>query len=141
MGSSDAAWRAGYNPKTIPTEAETPKARKIAGSDTIVLQPAYMEITRVMLAPRMTPIACRNVITPALTKPTSMTVVTELDWISDVTAAPVPQAINRLSVTALIILRSRLPATACMPSDMFFMPSRKIHRPPTTQDAISTVCS
>ena len=48
-------------------------------------------------------------------------------------------AANRLSVTALIILRSRLPATACMPSDIYFMPSKKIPRPPMTWKRMSWI--
>ena len=41
-----------------------------------------------MLAPMITPIACRKVISPALTKPTVMTVVPEEVWISTVTTMP-----------------------------------------------------
>ncbi len=40
-------------------------------------------------------------------------------------------ATTRLSVARLIQRRNRLPATACMPSDMFFMPNKKMPKPPT----------
>ena len=89
-----------------------------------------------MLAPMMTPMAWRRAMKPLLTSPTTITVVTELDWTQQVTKVPTVQAISRLSVTALIILRKRSPATACMPSDMFFMPSRKMPSPPTTVNRI-----
>ena len=73
-----------------------------------------------------------NVMNPALMNPTTMTVVTELDWTRQVTRVPTPQALMRFSVTEAISLRSRSPAMACSPSDMFFMPSRKMPRPPIT---------
>ena len=69
---------------------------------------------------------------PLLTKPTTITVVMELDCTNIVTVVPTPTAISRLSVTLLIIRRSPSPAMACRPSDMFFMPSRKMPSPPIT---------
>ena len=69
-------------------------------------------------APRMTPIDCWRVISPTLTIDIAMTAVTELDCIRHVMAVPVAQAPIRLSVTVAIILLSRLPATACIPSDI-----------------------
>ncbi len=83
-----------------------------------------------MLAPMITPIACVSFMTPLLTNPTTMTVVIELDWTTQVTMTPTSSAKKRLPVTAPIIRRRLLPATACIPSDMFFMPSRKMPRPP-----------
>ena len=59
-----------------------------------------------------------------------MTVVMELDWTTQVTKMPTTTARKRLFVTAAIMRRKLLPATACIPSDMFFMPSKKIPNPP-----------
>lgn len=89
-----------------------------------------------MLAPIMTPTAWDSSITPLLTKPTTITVVTELDCTMQVTSTPTVVANKRLLVTAPINLRRLLPATACIPSDMFFIPSRKIPRPPTNSKII-----
>ena len=85
-----------------------------------------------MLAPKITPIACGNCISPALTRPTTITVVTDELWTSVVTAVPVAVAITRLVVTREIIRRSEFPATACIPSDICFMPSMKMPSPPST---------
>ena len=46
--------------------------------------------------------------------------------------APTPQATKRLSVTVLINFRSLSPAIACIPSDMFFIPSKNNPSPPMT---------
>jgi len=73
-----------------------------------------------------------TLIKPLFTNPTTITVVIELDCITPVTRMPTPHAIRRLLVTALIILRSRFPATACIPSDMYRMPKRNSPNPPIT---------
>ena len=64
----------------------------------------------------------------------TITEVTELDWMMQVTPVPVAQASRRLSVTEAIMRRSRAPATPCIPSDMFFMPNRNRANPPTTRE-------
>ncbi len=51
-----------------------------------------------ILAPIMTPTACVNVSNPALTNPTTITVVAELLWIIAVMAAPISTATNRFLV-------------------------------------------
>ncbi|OPZ96689.1 MAG: hypothetical protein BWY71_01857 [Planctomycetes bacterium ADurb.Bin412] len=94
-----------------------------------------------ILAPSITPMACVKVISSALTIPTTITVVTELDWMTEVMMAPIPQATSRLLVTALISLRILFPATACIPSDMFFMPSKNIPSPPITPKTIFKMIS
>ena len=86
----------------------------------------------------ITPIACERFMKPLFTKPTTMTVVTELDCTSIVTSNPVPTAISLFVVILLIRRRNPLPAIACRPSDMFFMPRRKIPSPPTTVSASDT---
>ena len=91
--------------------------------------------------PIITPIACLSVMTLALTIPTTITVVTELDWIIPVIAAPTPQATMRLSVTLLINFLSFSPAIACIPSDMYFIPRRNNPKPPTTWTIIFRISS
>ena len=91
-----------------------------------------------ILAPMMMPIACDNCITPLLTNPTTITVVIELDWTTQVTITPHAVAKMRLFVTAPIMRRMLLPAIACMPSDMFFMPSRNSPSPPTNSQISCT---
>src|SRR5690625_4816173 len=65
-----------------------------------------------------------------------ITVVTEDDCTSIVTIVPVPTARKRLSVTRRTIFGGDPPATVCIRSDMYFMPSMKIPTPPTTDIAI-----
>ena len=81
-------------------------------------------------APRMTPIACDSDIKPAVTKPTSMTVVTEEDWMIAVTKAPVSRPMIRLVVSLPKIAFMRLPATLFSASAICSMPKRKTARPP-----------
>ncbi len=71
-------------------------------------------------APRITPTACDSDISPAETKPTSITVVTEEDWITAVTSVPVISPITRL-----VVSRAR----------MVFMPS------PATDFSAAAICS
>ena len=92
-----------------------------------------------MLAPMITPMPCANSMTPLLTNPTTITVVTELDCTTVVTTTPTIVAAIRLFVTALIMCRRPAPATACIPSDMFFMPSRNSPSPPTIPQTRSTI--
>jgi hypothetical protein len=49
-------------------------------------------------APRITPMVCENGMRPAETKPISITVVAEEDWMIPVTAAPERSAVNRFRV-------------------------------------------
>jgi hypothetical protein len=48
---------------------------------------------------------------------------------------PTMMAKKRLPVTVLISRRRLLPATACIPSDMDFMPKRKMPSPPINSPA------
>ena len=75
-----------------------------------------------MLAPMITPTAWDRFNTPALTKPTTMTVVAPLDWMIAVINAPNATARNRLLVSIPRKLLILLPAVFCMPSAMIFMP-------------------
>ena len=51
-----------------------------------------------ILAPIITPIACDSLIIPEFTKPTTITVVADDDWITAVTKAPSMMALKGLEV-------------------------------------------
>ncbi len=82
--------------------------------------------------PRIRPIACTSVSSPALTKPTTITVLAPEDWITPVTTAPVATATKRLAENILKMERIRSPATRCRPSLISFIPKIKMARPPIT---------
>ena len=63
-----------------------------------------------IFAPKITPIACDRLISPAVTKPTTITVVTEEDWTTAVTPAPVNTPAIRLPVNFSRITFIRSPA-------------------------------
>ncbi len=75
-----------------------------------------------MLAPKIVPTACVNVIRPALTKPTSITVVVLLLCTSIVVTIPVKTAISGLVVRNSKILRKRAPAACCIPEAIKVIP-------------------
>ena len=67
------------------------------------------EVTVVpMFAPMMIPIACDSFMMPEFTKPTTMTVVAEDDWITAVTPAPSNTDLNGFEVR-LSKIRSNFP--------------------------------
>ena len=68
-----------------------------------------------MLAPMMIQTACRSVIMPELTKPTTMTVVAEEDWMTAVMPAPTATPRKRFAVNFSRICFMRLPAAASSP--------------------------
>ena len=75
-----------------------------------------------MFAPIITPMAWARVSSPALTKPTTITVVALEDWTSAVTPSPESIPLNGLEV---IVPRSFLilpPAAFCMPELIMFIP-------------------
>ena len=75
-----------------------------------------------MLAPMMTQTACCRVIMPELTKPTTITVVAEEDWITAVIPAPTATPIKRLVVSRSKIRFILLPAAASRPEPIICMP-------------------
>ena len=83
-----------------------------------------------ILAPRITPMAWDRDMRPAVTKPTSMTVVTDEDWITEVTKAPVSIPMTRLVVSLARMAFMRSPATFFKAVAICSMPNRKIARPP-----------
>jgi hypothetical protein len=76
-----------------------------------------------MSAPRMTPADWVSVMRPA-------TVVTEEDWITDVTSAPVITPVTRLRVSRARMDFMRSPATTFRESAIWPIPYRKRARPP-----------
>ena len=74
--------------------------------------------------------ACRRVISPELTKPTTITVVAEELWITAVTARPVSSPANLLVVIFSSRERSLLPARRSSACPITFMPNRNRLSPP-----------
>ena len=62
------------------------------------------------LEPMMTPTACFNVMMPELTKPTTMTVVADEDWITAVTPRPSRKPLNTLLLILARMVCSLPPA-------------------------------
>ena len=82
------------------------------------------------LAPMMTLMACRSVISPELTKPTTITVVADELWMMAVMPRPVRKPANTLLVILSSSVRSLLPARRSSAWPMTFMPNRNRHSPP-----------
>ena len=75
-----------------------------------------------MFAPMMTVIACARFISPAFTKPTTITVVAEELCTIAVTSAPSAIPMNLFCVSAARILFILEPAAFCKPCAIMFMP-------------------
>ena len=83
-----------------------------------------------IFAPMMIHTACRKVIIPEFTKPTTMTVVAEEDWITAVITAPTATPRNRFAVSLSRIRFILLPAAASRPELIICMPYRNRASPP-----------
>ncbi len=88
-----------------------------------------------IFAPIITPTACERLIMPALTNPTTITVVAELLWIIAVIPAPTNIAIRRFLVRKLINFFTLSPADFCSPSAIICIPYRKRPRPPINSNS------
>ena len=88
-----------------------------------------------MFAPMMTPIACRRVMSPEFTKPTTMTVVADELWMIEVITRPVRKPVRGLPVILLSVVRRRLPARRSSAWPITFMPKRNRHSPPIISSA------
>ena len=75
-----------------------------------------------MLAPMMIHTACCSVIIPELTKPTTITVVAEEDWMTAVMPAPTATPRMRLAVSRSRMRFMRLPAALSRPLLIICMP-------------------
>ena len=83
-----------------------------------------------MFAPIITPTACVRDISPALTKPTTMTVVAEEDCTTAVMVMPASMARKRLPVTMPSSFFSRVPAAFSSASPISCIPNRNSPSPP-----------
>jgi len=75
-----------------------------------------------MSDPKITPTVWGSSIMPELTKPTSMTVIAEEDWMAIVMIAPIVRPLNWLSVALLRSFSRRPPAVFFRESDKSFIP-------------------
>ncbi len=83
-----------------------------------------------ILAPIITQTAFSNLINPALTKPTVITVVADDDWITAVIIAPTPTPKKRLVVSFSKILFILFPAANSKPFDIIVIPYKNNAKPP-----------
>ena len=81
-------------------------------------------------APIITPTACRRLIIPEFTNPTTITVVAEEDCITAVTPAPSSTALKGLPVSRSRTRSKRPPENFASPSPSMFIPYRNRARPP-----------
>ena len=109
-------------PPKATTGASAPTSRAMSRPVTVVPT----------LAPIISHTAWLRVIIPALTKPTTMTVVAEEDWTAAVISAPTSTPMKRLAVSRSRMAFIRLPATASRPELIICMPWRNSARPPKT---------
>ena len=88
----------------------------------LILKATICPVTVVpMWEPRMMPMDCFSVNRPALTKPTTMTVVAPDDWMREVTMVPVRMATKRFFAKRWRMERRRCPATPRSPSPISCM--------------------
>ena len=85
-----------------------------------------------ILAPIITHTAWLKFIRPELTKPTTMTVVAEEDWMTAVMAAPARTPLKRLEVSFSRIVFILLPAAVSRPVLIICMPYKNRASPPSS---------
>ena len=83
-----------------------------------------------MQLPKITEMACSRFISPAFTKPTTMTVEALELWTMAVMTVPTTMPVNLFLTKSWRMLLRRAPATLCSPSDIMVMPRRKSAMPP-----------
>ena len=95
------------------------------------------------LDPMMTPTVCPSSMMPEFTRPTSITVTAEEDWMAMVIPAPSRRLLKQLSVIFFRSCSSRPPASFSKPEDIVDMPKRKNASPPHSviMEKISMRCS
>ena len=95
------------------------------------------------LEPMITPTVCPSSMIPEFTRPTSITVMAEEDWMAIVMPAPSKRLLKRLSVIFFSSCSSRPPASFSRLADMVDIPKRKKARPPhrVITEKISISCS
>ena len=90
-----------------------------------------------MFAPMMTLMAGRSASTPELTRPTTITVMAVLDWMTPVMSVPASTPLTGVPAILASSARIRLTARFWMPFDMNSRPSMKMPSPPTTGTRMS----
>ena len=88
------------------------------------------------LEPMIIPKVSANDRIPELTRPTSITVIADEDWMAMVIPAPRKKLRTSLRVTFFRVRSSAPPAICSSPPDMAFMPYRKKARPPSSSAVI-----
>ena len=92
-----------------------------------------------MLAPIITAAACVSVITPAFTKPTTITVVTDEDCTIAVARAPMPTPAKRLPAALWKSARILLADSFSMLSPRNLKPSKKTPSPTSSRTTLLAV--
>ena len=85
-----------------------------------------------MLLPMIMPTAWCSPIMPLFTKPTTITVVAEEDWITAVTTRPIKRPFTGWSVRRLKIVCSLPPACRSSALPITSMPNKNMARPPSS---------
>ena len=123
--------------RMIPTRAT--KGEKEVGLSMLMKKPSpstpardRIQAVRVvpMLEPMMTPTVWGSCMMPEFTRPTSITVSAEEDWMAMVMPAPSPRLFHLEEVICLRARSSLPPASFSSPLDMTVMPYRKKASPP-----------
>ena len=86
-----------------------------------------------ILEPIITPTACLSVMIPELTKPTTMTVVADEDWITAVTAKPNRNPFQTVPLIFARMVCSLPPAWRSSAFPMVSMSNRNSARPPSRE--------
>ena len=140
----------------IPRPAMIPPANwtcflftnRISATPTKVIKGASSPISRAIscpvtvvpiFAPMIIQTACFKVISPELTKPTTITVVAEEDWITAVIPAPTHTPRKRFAVRRSRICFIRLPAAASRLTLIICIPYKNSARPPSKPKTILTL--
>ena len=125
-------------------------AKNIVPKPTATRARAYFVILNAMIwavivvptfAPMITPTDCWSDSRPAEMNPTTSTVVTDEDWITAVTKAPVVAAMNRFFVSLARTLLMPEPATDFNASVICSMPNKKTASPPRSPMSSGARCS
>ena len=112
------------------TSAKMPASKRPSGPSGSAIRPLPSVVP--ILAPMITEIAGRRPMTPALTRPTTMTVIAVEDWITPVMKVPAMTPLTGVPAILASSARILLTARFWMPLLMNSRPSMKMPRPPIT---------
>ena len=121
----------------MPASAATGEKTSGLSSFSQTLSPSMPDRERIQavrvvptLEPMMTPTVCPSSMMPEFTRPTSITVMAEEDWMAMVMPAPSSRLLKRLSVIRFSSCSRRPPASFSRLEDMVDIPKRKNASPP-----------